>query len=220
MKKNLLTRTVAAGMAAMLSIGMLTACGKTSQSSKAETTEAATEAPTEAKGVEYITDGQYPGDWAAPVFENGSTCIPVEDLAKWADTGVTVEVDFTLEDSDYYVLAIAEGAKWDNKLYNVDKSYIEGVQPKDEAYSDDEVPMYYASMQDDGFVSLPAKDCENNGISYTATKFTFTLTSAGIKYLQSNEGTEENPQGIVFQTHGVNVTKVIFDADPIDAKIQ
>lgn len=74
-------------------------------------------------------------------------------------------------------------------------------------------------MQDDGFVSLPAKECEENGIAYTADKFTFTLTSAAIKYLQDNPGTDEAPQGIVFQTHGVNVQRVIFEAEPIDAKI-
>ena len=175
-----------------------------------------TEAPTEVyinpkEG--YTTIGRYIGDWKSVSFDTGTDRIPYSELDKYKDTGVTIEVDFTLEDKAYYVLGIADASNMDNKLYAVDKSYITGIVPYDEAYNDKRIPQYYVSMQDDGFVSFAYHECINSGSEYNCMAFTFTITPEGIKYLKGGEG-------IVFQTYGVNVRKVILDADELDARIK
>ncbi|MGN0369665.1 MAG: hypothetical protein ACI4EW_03885 [Butyrivibrio sp.] len=221
--KKLIKKSVAVLLAAVTAAGMLAACAKDDTKTGANEEPTTVEEPTTEADTRplYVGSNVYPGDWCAITFEDGSDYIPIEDLEKYADTGVTCQVDFMLEDSDYYVIAIAEAKNWNNKLYQVDTKYISDIVPKTEAYDENNVPLYYASIQDDGFVSLPLKDCETNGISYSCTSFTFTITSEGIKYLIDNPAVEEGEvQGIKFQTHGVNVTRLYLEADVIDAKMQ
>ncbi len=178
------------------------------------------EKPTETEGEVYInskegyaTAGKYAGDWRTVTFDNGSDRIPYSELEQYKDTGVTIEVDFTLEESDYYVLGIADASNMDNKLYAVDRTYITGIIPYEEAYNDKQIPQYYVSMQSDGFVSFSYHECINSGSEYNCMAFTFTITPEAIEYLKDSKG-------IVFQTYGVNVRKVILDTDELDAKIR
>lgn len=164
----------------------------------------------------YVSRGAYPGDWKGIVFEGGRNMIYVEELAAYADTGVTVEVGFTLEERDYYVLGICDALKWD-KLYKLDNSYISGIVSESEAFDSRQIPKHYVCMQSDGCVSFTVPGCENAGIDYGVQSFTFRVTPECIKYLTDKDSSKE---GIIFQTYGVNVRYVLLEADEIDSKIK
>lgn len=190
-----------------------------SESVPQEITQAQTETiaiPEDDGRPRYLTRGTYPGDWTAVVYKGGRDMIYVEDLAAYADTGVTVEVGFTLEERDYYVLAICDAMSWE-KLYKLDNSYITGIVPDTEAFDSRQIPLYYVCMQSDGCVSFTVPGCRNAGIDYNINSFTFNITPEGIKYLMERDSKSE---GVVLQTYGVNVRYVLLEAEEIDAKIE
>lgn len=201
-----------------------TAChNKSSSQRNVETTAAPTLAaaatvavPKEDGRPRYISRGAYPGDWKNVVFEGGRSMIYVEELAPYADTGVTVEVGFTLEERDYYVLGICEALKWD-KLYKLDNSYISGIVSETDAFDSRQIPKNYVCIQSDGCVSFTVPGCKNAGIDYDIQSFTFRITPECIKYLAEKDSSKE---GIIFQTYGVNVRYVLLEADEIDSKIK
>lgn len=221
-------------LTAMLTVGLcavaLTACQNQKNSHNSSQTDAETTAPEafttapEAVTVSendnrphYDTRGIYPGDWNATVFVGGRNMIYVEDLEPYADTGVTIEVGFKLEERDYYILAICEALDSWKKLYSVDNSYITGIISDSEAFDSRQIPLYYVCMQSDGCVSFTVPGCKNAGIDYDIQSFTFTLTPEAIKYLLEKD---EKSEGIVFQTYGINVQYVLLEAEEIDAKIK
>jgi hypothetical protein len=180
---------------------------------------AATMAVSASAATDVTTDGKYPGDWSTPNFSDGNNYLSYDYLEEYKDTGVTIEVDYTLEDGfDYYLLAPCNANGW-AKLYQADASYITGVDAKEDVIVDD-VASKWACMQNDGYVILQNVD--------GSTKFTFTLSGAAIQYLYDNAGDGEDAEtgeavkwgGLVFQTYGVNVTKVVIGADAVDTTIQ
>ncbi|MCM1308135.1 MAG: hypothetical protein NC223_06015 [Butyrivibrio sp.] len=211
-------------LAAALSLLAMTACqNKSSSARQPQTTPEATKAvaatvvmPEDDGRPRYVTRGAYPGDWKGVVFEGGRNMIYVEDLAAYADTGVTIEVGFTLEERDYYVLGICDALNWE-KLYKLDSSYISGVAAESDAFDSRQIPTRYVYMQSDGCISLTVPGCKNAGIDYDIQSFTFKLTPEGIKYLTNKDSERE---GIILQTYGVNVRYVLLEADEIDSKIK
>lgn len=211
-------------LAAVLSAFSMTACRNNSSSSRephtapeATLAAAATLVIPEDDGrPRYVTRGAYPGDWKAVVFEGGRNMIYVEDLAAYADTGVTVEVGFSLEERDYYILGICDAMNWE-KLYSLDSSYISGVVSEAEAFDSRQIPKYYVYMQKDGCMSFTVPGCKNAGIDYDIQSITFKITPEGIKYLMDKDSDRE---GVIFQTYGVNVRYVLLEADEIDSGIK
>lgn len=222
MKKIL--KIIVPALTAALSLCAMTACqNKSSSSREQQTTPEATQAaaatveiPEDDGRPRYVTRGAYPGDWKAVVFEGGRNMIYVEDLAAYADTGVTVEVGFTLEEREYYVLGICDAMNWE-KLYNVDSSYISGIVTDADAFDSRQIPKYYIYMQPDGCISFTVPGCENAGIDYDIQSFTFKITPEGIKYLMDKDSERE---GVILQTYGVNVRYVLLEAEEIDPKIK
>ena len=210
-------------LTAALSVFALTACqNKNSSSREHHTMPEATQAvaatvaiPDDDGRPRYVTRGAYPGDWKAVVFEGGRNMIYVEDLAAYADTGVTVEVGFNLEERDYYVLGICE-MNW-QKLYSIDSSYISGVVSDADAFDSRQIPKCYMYMQPDGCISFTVPGCKNAGIDYDVQSFTFKITPEGIKYLMDSDPERE---GVILQTYGINVRYVLLEAEEIDAKIK
>lgn len=163
-----------------------------------------------------LTSGKYPGDWEAIIFENSQGSLPMKYLEEYKETGVTVEVVFYLEKADYYLLGLAGNKNWNEKLYCIDNSFITGVVPKSEAYGDNDIPKYYVSMQEeDGFFSFAAWERWTYRKNFDCYSFSFNLSSDAIKYLYEKEN-----DGLLFQTYGVNVTKIILGADPVDVSIK
>ncbi len=217
-------RRILSVLAALSAALTATACHDQSRDTRVTETTAASTAvaaatvavPKEDGRPRYISRGAYPGDWKNIVFEGGRSMIYVEELAPYADTGVTVEVGFTLEERDYYVLGICDALKWD-KLYKLDNSYISGIVSDADAFDSRQIPKNYVCIQSDGCVSFTVPGCKNAGIDYDIQSFTFRITPECIKYLTEKDSSKE---GVIFQTYGVNVRYVLLEADEIDSKIK
>ena len=158
------------------------------------------------------TDCTYGGDWDAVTFADGNKVLPVSAFEAYEDTGVTVEICFYLEDADYYCLGLANFDNWDEKLYTVDHSYVTGVATQEEAFGENNVPLYYVNIQQDGYFSFAGKEIRDHNVY----SFSFNLSGDAIKYIKENGG---KSQGFVLQSYGVTVTKVIIDSEPVDMSV-
>ncbi len=215
---------------------------ETTTAEESSAADSATDESGEPAAVEYNgsanTDGEMPADFQSPNFViddegNVENFFNLKHFDKYKDTGCSVTIKYTFEKEmdmttleekyyDYYLLSVGYANGWTPIYPSAPEGtpYITGIPEeldarveKNGALRDDFTGEYF--MQSDGYIVF----CQDKDGNWSSDSVTFNITPEGVQSIYDNIATNDDGSqwgGLIFQTHGINVSSVTL-GDPVEA---
>ena len=184
------------------------------------------------------TDGEMPADFQSPNFViddegNVENFFNLKHFDKYKDTGCSVTIKYTFEKEmdmttleekyyDYYLLSVGYANGWTPIYPSAPEGtpYITGIPEELDArvkkggdLKEDFTGAYF--MQSDGYIVF----CQDADGNWSSDSVTFNITPEGVQSIYDNIATNDDGSqwgGLIFQTHGINVSSVTL-GDPVEA---